>query len=299
MDNLEDNARSLSTRRLVLSQENFDDYILALMVKLPFDPDADRLLSGETQHPLVQYQQVNRDVLIALAMPFFSLEDLIRDPVGTYVQFQRRIDAALSNHAPPVPVPGDLNVLQDLQTTHRAAERYIYTTIVSTLQVGRSMHYARQVAFGAGQHLLQTIISENRQVTTRSLMAIFSALLSLALKDGESFDMFGRRLNLLIQRLRNWRPPVILPEQLLLFCALRALPAVPFGPVRHIILASPQITFVVGMGMLRDVANTGGELITNTLGSGSASAKSTSVLCTTPCDTTSAPTNRQRQRPLH
>ena len=84
MDDQDDNARALSSRRLVLSEENFDDYILAVMAKLRRDPDADRLLSGETQHPLVQYQRVNRDVLIALAMPFFSLEALIRDPVSTY-----------------------------------------------------------------------------------------------------------------------------------------------------------------------------------------------------------------------
>jgi len=133
MDNQDDNARALSSRRLVLSKENFDDYLLVLMTKLRQDPAADRLLSGETQHPLVQYQQVNRNVLIALAMPFFPLQALINDPVGTYVQFQRQIDAALANHPAPVPVPGDLNILQDLQNTHRAAERYIYTTIVSTL----------------------------------------------------------------------------------------------------------------------------------------------------------------------
>ena len=147
------------------------------------------------------------------------------------------------------------------------------------------MHYARQCSFGAGQHLLQIIVGENRQVTTRSLMAIFSALFSLAMKDGESFDMFARRIDLLIQRLRSWRPPVILPEQLLLFCALRALPAVPFGPVRHIILASPQMTYSVGMGMLRDVANTGGELITSTLGSGSSTPKAANVLCAPACPT--------------
>ena len=73
MDNQDDNARALSSRRLVLSKENFDDYLLALMVKLRRDPTADRLLSGETQHPLVQYQQLNRDVLIALTMPFFPI----------------------------------------------------------------------------------------------------------------------------------------------------------------------------------------------------------------------------------
>ena len=85
MDNQDDNARALSSRRLVLSKENFDDYLLALMAKLRRDPAADRLLSGETQHPLVQYQQLNRDVLIALTMPFFPIQALINDPVGTYV----------------------------------------------------------------------------------------------------------------------------------------------------------------------------------------------------------------------
>ena len=143
MDNPDDDTRVSSSRRLVVSKENFDDYLLALMAKLRRDPDADRLLSGETQHPLVLCQQQNRQVLIALAMPFFPLQDLIDDPVATYVEFQRLIDAALQNAAAPVPVPGDLNILQDLQTTHRAAERYIYTTIVSTLEVGLSMHYAR------------------------------------------------------------------------------------------------------------------------------------------------------------
>ena len=90
-------------------------------------------------------------------------------------------------------------------------------------------------------------------------MAVFSALLSISLRDKETFEQFERRIGLLIQRLRNWQPPVILPEQLLLFCALRALPAVPFGPVRHIILATPRITFRSGMSMLKDVANTGGQ----------------------------------------
>ena len=32
-------------------------------------------------------------------------------------------------------------------------------------------------------------------------------------------------------------------EQLLLFSELRALPAVPYGPVRHIILVTPDITY--------------------------------------------------------
>ena len=36
------------------------------------------------------------------------------------------------------------------------------------------MHFARRVRFGAGLHLLNVIREDNRQVTTRSLMALFS-----------------------------------------------------------------------------------------------------------------------------
>ena len=150
------------------------------------------------------------------------------------------------------------------------------------------MHYARRVRFGAGQHLLTVIREDNRQVTTRSLMALFSALLSLSLKPSETFEQFARRIDLLIQRLLNWRPPVVLPDQLLLFCALRALPSVPYGPVRHIILASPNITFFSGMNMLRDVANTGAKVINDTLGSGP-KIEPSSVLCANPCPTRPSP----------
>ena len=211
--------------------------------------------------------------------------------------FLRAVSAAILQAPAPVPVVGDLNALQEAQNTFRQAESFIYSTIVSTLQVGKSMHYARSCPFGAGQLLLRTIISDNRQETTRSLMAVFSALICLSLKDDESFEQFSRRIELLIQRLRNWRPPVILPEQLLLFCALRALPAVPYGPVRHIILASPRITFVGGMAMLKDVANTGGALIANTLGSGSPAAKPASVLCAKPCAPTATADSHPHRPP--
>ena len=80
------------------------------------------------------------------------------------------------------------------------------------------MYYARQYMFGTDQLLLQSIVNDNRQVTTRSLMIVFSALMSLSLKDDESFDQFERRIDLLVQRLHKWRPPVVLPEQLILFC---------------------------------------------------------------------------------
>ena len=291
-----DPDRTTSARRLTFSAENFDDYVIALTAKLRIDPNADRVLSGEFVHPLIQFQANNVANLQALNVPYVSPQVLIQDPATPYVNWLRVLTTALLRAPAPVPAIDGLQQLQANVDTFRRAERFIYSTIVSTLKVGESMHYARQSVFGAGQLLLQSIINDNRQVTTRSLMAIFSALLALSLRDKESFEQFERRIGLLIQRLRNWRPPVILPEQLLLFCALRALPAVPYGPVRHIILASPNINYRVGMSMLKDVADTGGALITSTLGSGTDPSKPAAVLCANPCDDPGLSDNRRSSR---
>ena len=268
--------------RNYFSRVNFDDYWIALMAQIRYNDDADALVEGLTRHPLVDFQNLNAQALANLRVPVFTLNELIVDPVQTYTQFMRALGNALGNAVGQVPALQNMQHLDALFAVHKRAQRWIYNCIVNTLKVGVSMHYARQARFGAGLHLLNIIFNDNRKVTTRSLMALFSALLSLQMKSSEKFEEFARRITLLIQRLRNWRPPVILPDQLLLFCALRALPDVPFGPVRHIILASPQITFATGMAMLSDVANTGAELITSTLGSASSTsstAKPTAVLC--------------------
>ena len=285
-----------SRHRNYFSRDNFDDYSISLMAKIRFNEDADQLISGETNHPLVQFQNANQPALTRLQVQFVPLAELIRDPIGTYLHFMRVLGEVLAAAPAPVPVLQHLNAMDDLFAVHKRAQRHIYNTIVSTLQVGKSMHYARQVLYGSGLHLLNVIHTDNRRVNTRSLMALFSALVGFQMRSGESFDQFSRRMDLLIQRMLNWRPPVVLPDQLLLFCALRALPAVPFGPVRHIILASPQITYSAGMAMLSDVANTGAELIANTLGSNTSSApKSSAVLCAS--DKPNCPPQRPQPKP--
>ena len=293
-DNILDESR-LTRRRLTYSRDNFDDFWIALMSKLRLNEDADALISGSSSHPLLSFQQANRSALQLLGVLILTASQLIEDPFGCYQRFTQYLADALHRHPSPVPNVGDLHTLETDYQVHRRAQRHIYATILDTLQVGTSMHYARRVRFGAGLHLLNVIREDNRQVTTRSLMALFSTLLSLQLKPSEIFEQFSRRINLLIQRLLNWRPPVVLPDQLLLFCALRALPNVPYGPVRHIILASPNVTFFSGMNMLRDVANTGAKIIQTTLGSGTKTEPS-SVLCADPCPT---PANESRPHPHH
>ena len=238
-----DSSSSSRRVRLLYSREQFDDYWIALMSKLRLNDDADALISGRSQHPLLSFQRANIAALQTLGFIILSDFQLVQDPFESYERFTNYLATALARHPGPVPEFGNLHNLEQDYHVHRRAQRFIYSTIVDTLQIGTSMHYARRVQFGAGLHLLQIIRSDNnRQVTTRSLMALFSSLLSLHLKPSETFEAFARRLDLLIQRLLNWRPPVILPEQLLLFCALRALPNNPYGPVRHIILASPDVS---------------------------------------------------------
>ena len=234
------------------------------------------LISGTSPHPLISFQQANRASLQLLGVLILTATQLIEDPFGCY---QRSTVYSIScrcssSTSQPSPNVGNLQELESAYQTHRRL------TILNTLQVGISMHYARRVRFGAGLHLLNVIREDNRQVTTRSLMALFSTLLSLQLKPSETFEQFSPRIDLLIQRLLHWRPPVVLPDQLRLFCALRALPNIPYGPVRHIILAS-FVTFFSGMNMLRDVANTGAKIIQTTLGSGTKTEPS-SVLCADP-----------------
>ena len=194
-----DRDTASSANRLSLCRENFDDYVVALTAKLRSNIHADRVLSGETLHPLLAFQDQNRDALAALNVPWVPPQALFNDPVTPYVTFIRQITDALLHAQAPVPNIDGLDELQNSQAEFRRAETFIYTTIVNTLRVGKTMHYARQVRFGAGQLLLQNIVNDNRQITTRSLMAIFSALFSLSLGTNESFEQFDRRIGLLIQ----------------------------------------------------------------------------------------------------
>ena len=169
---MEDNDRDRThpAHHLILSRENFDDYLVALTAKLRSNVDVDRVLSGETPHPLLDFQIINSVVLTALnVVP----QALFSDPVTSYVNFIRQLTDALLRVPVPVPNINGLIELQASQTNFHRAETSIYTTIVDTLRVGKSMYYARQVRFGAGQQLLRNIVNDNRQITTRSLMAIF------------------------------------------------------------------------------------------------------------------------------
>ena len=136
--------------RLVFDRTQFDDYWIALLASIRQNVHADRIISGAANNPLVVYQQNNSASLTALGVPFLTDQQIVEDPAGTYDFFCRRLATALASAGDPVPDVTDLHELQQLQNDFMIGERHIYNTVVATLQVGISMHYARQVAYGAG-----------------------------------------------------------------------------------------------------------------------------------------------------
>ena len=85
-----------SARRLTLTREDYDDFLVALTAKLRRHADADRILSGEISHPLIRFQQINADSLWRLNVMWVSPESLFNDPVGPCAVFVRQLtDSAL------------------------------------------------------------------------------------------------------------------------------------------------------------------------------------------------------------
>ena len=166
----EDSDKSSLSRRLAFSRENFDDYFVALTAKLRSDVNADQVIFGELQHPLIRFQQTNQAALQQLNVEFVFPATLFADPVTPYSIFIHQLTNALLRAPAPIPDIQGLDDLQAAQATFRKAETHIYTTIVDTLRVGKSMHYVRQVKFGAGQ-LDNSSFATSSTTTALSLLA--------------------------------------------------------------------------------------------------------------------------------
>ena len=118
-------SESPSNRRsiLVYNREQFDDYLVALMARIRFDDEADRIISGESSHPLINHQFRHSEDLGALCVVPFSVMQLIEDPIGCYIQFTHSIASALSAFPAPVPDVGDLGQLEDLYPGVHCAQK--------------------------------------------------------------------------------------------------------------------------------------------------------------------------------
>ena len=261
-------------RKLFYNREQFADYWTALIAQVRQTDEMDGVYSGITPHPLIKLVHENADDIRQLGVPFVTNEQLENNPLESTDIFLKAITvAAVANGGdrdfPLLANAGEWTEFMDSWASYKAAQRQIYARVVATLEVGSSISYARSVPYGAGTLLLSRIYSDNHRNSTRALFALLTNLFSLRLKEGETFENYHRRFQGIVNRFSNWSPPIIFPGQILLYLLMRNLPDPPFGAVRHIIMASENITLEKGTHLLRDVGNTDAKIITATLGSGS------------------------------
>ena len=267
--------------RLTYSREHYADYHTALLSKIRTCDQCDDVYTGAQAHPLIELQLLNQQQILDYNIHLVAPAVLKARPFVPTEEFIQAVKAkALAANTDP-PLAQLWAEFVVAWKTYKSAQRKIFGIIVSTLRVGSSMHYARSVPYGYGTLLLNNIMQDNRHNTTRALFALFSGLFTLKMKNGELFESFVRRFDLIVNRFANWDPPIVLPEQLLLFFVLRGLPAQPFGPVTHIVLASESMTLSTGLKMLRDVGQSEVGLINSTLGSTASAAPAHSVLAIT------------------
>lgn len=129
-DSTQDSNNRHST--LKYSRDQFDDYLVALLARIRFNDNADRIVSGESRHPLLNYQAQHGDALRRLNLIPFTAQQLIEDPLGNYIYFTRALTSALAVFPGEVPDVGNLGTLDRLYDVHKEAQRFIYDVIVRT-----------------------------------------------------------------------------------------------------------------------------------------------------------------------
>ena len=287
---------------LQFSRELFADYWTAVVSRVRQDDECDQVYSGIFPHPLISLQQSNQQQILSYNCVLVPEEVLKADPIQPADFLIAAIIVAAKELNVDPPLDQHWDVFKQKWPTYKRAQRKIYATIISTLRVGTSMHYARAVAYGAGTRLMNAIYDDNCRNTTRSLFALFASLFTLKAKPGETFDSFKVRFDLIIGRFANWNPPIILPKALLLFFALRGLPDKLYGPQKHIILAIKNVTLERGFQLLRDAGSDEASVISSTLGSEAtqpipAQDPSTSILTTVPAEVPATPIAAQASVP--
>ena len=271
-----------SKSRLTFSRNHYADYHTALLSQFRSDDNCNDVYTGAQKHPLIELQLLNQQQILDYNVHLIAAAVLQSRPFAPTEDFIYAIKLAAADKKVDPPLAKLWKEFIAAWKVYKSAQRKIYATIVATLRVGESMHYARSVPYGFGTKLLQNMMEDNRHNTTRALFALFSSLFTLKLKPGESFEVFTRRFDLITNRFANWDPPIVLPQQLLFFFVLRGLPSEQYGPITHIVLSSKHITLDSGLKMLRDVGQSEVGLINSTMGStNTSSATANSVLAIT------------------
>ena len=217
-----DNQDYDNRRKLFYNREQFTDYWTALLARVRQTDEMDSVYSGITPHPLIALVDEQANEIQRLRVPFVTREQLLRNPLESTDRFIKAITVAAvaAGKDRNFPLRADAAAWKeftDSWSSYKQIQRKIYGMVVSTLEVGSSISYARSVPYGAGTLLLEHIRQDNQRNSTRALFALLTNLFSLHLKEAESFENYHRRFQGIVNRFENWEPPIVLPGQILLF----------------------------------------------------------------------------------
>ena len=151
-------------------------------------------------------------------------------------------------------------------TRYRKACKFIWDTALATLTAQKATTIIAGLPYGSGPALLQQIEHQQQRQTTMALFTLFSQLISLRLGSGETFSSLYARALGIRARLANWKPPIILPDQLIIVCLLRMLPSL-FHGTRTIIMSTANVSLDTARDMLLDCENGDATRVAQQLGS--------------------------------
>ena len=147
--------------------------------------------------------------------------------------------------------------------------KHIWDVALATFTSAKATTLISGLPYGAGPALLKQIESQQERQTTMALFTLFDQLISLRLGPKESFSSLFARATGIRARLKNWKPPIELPDQLLIVCLMRQLPR-QFHGTRTIIMTTPTITLASCRDMLLDAENRDAERVKRELGTAGA-----------------------------
>ena len=306
-----DKVSSGEIKGLRYSEEHFQGYWVQLQSKIRRHDAADDLLEGFLGNPLEDlanaFDEFNSEAAIAAADeddPEFklykiglcirtlyeqyeigdppgtfppSLDDFKRDPLQHIKDFSVATQHGKRGGLDPNGVADRASRLwvktayRDLGK-YRKACKFIWEVALATLSTQQSTTIIAGLPYGAGPALLKQIESQRKRQTTMALFTLFTQLIGLQLKPKENLVTLYARAQGIRARLRDWDPPIILPDQLIIVCLLRQLPGLYHG-TRTIIMSTPNVTLKSCKEMLLDVENGDAVRIAKELGSQTARAE--------------------------
>ena len=147
----------------------------------------------------------------------------------------------------------------------RKACKHIWDTALATFSSAKATTVIAGLPYGAGPALLDQIENQQERQTTMALFTLFDQLISLKLGAKENLASLYARAHGIRARLKNWKPPIVLPDQLIIVCLMRLLPRQYHG-TRTIIMTTSGITLPSCRDMLLDAENRDAERVKRELG---------------------------------